>query len=67
MNGILNINGGGGGGGGTGDFQVLRHVSKHIAIAQKLYTRGEWKYIFSESSLVALSKKFKMGSKGDTQ
>ena len=28
-----------GGGGGTGDFVVSRHVSKQIAIAQKLYAR----------------------------
>ena len=30
----------GGGRGDTGDFEVSRHVSKQIAIAQKLYTRG---------------------------
>ena len=41
---------------------MLRRVSKQIAIAQKLYTRGGQKYTFSESSLSALSKKFKMGS-----
>ena len=26
---------------GTGDFEVSRHVSKQIGIAQKIYTRGE--------------------------
>ena len=40
------------------------YVSKQIVIAQKLYTREGQKYTFSESSLSALSKKFKMGSKG---
>ena len=47
-----------------GDFEVLRHFSKQIAIVKKLYTRGGKKYAFSESSLSALSKKFKMGSIG---
>ena len=55
---------GGGGGGGTGDFEVSQHISKQIAIAQNLYTRGGQKYTFSESSLSALSRTFKMGSMG---
>ena len=58
------LNRGGGGGGGTGDFEVFRHVSKQIAIARKLYTREGQKYTFSESSLSALSKNFKIGSIG---
>ena len=40
---------------------MSQHVSKQIAIAQKLCTR---KPIFSESSLSALSKTFKQGSIG---
>ena len=48
----------------TGDFDVPRHVTTQIATAEKLYTRGGQKYTFSESSLPALSKKFKMGSIG---
>ena len=51
-------------GGGTGDFEVKRHVSKQIAIAQKLYIREWQKYTFSEGSLSALSEKSKMGSIG---
>ena len=53
-----------GAGGGTGDFQESRHILKQIAIAQKLYTRGGKSVLFSESSLSALCKKFKMGSIG---
>ena len=55
-----------GGGSGTGDSQVSRHVSKQIAIVQKLYSRGGRGqiYTFSESSLSALSKKLKMVSTG---
>ena len=43
---------------------MSQHVSKQIAIAQKLYTRGGQKYTFSESSPSALSKKFQMESIG---
>ena len=50
--------------GSTSDFEVLRHVSKQIATAQKLYAGGGQKYRFSESSLFAPSKKIKMGSIG---
>ena len=54
--------------GGTGDFKLSQHVSKQMAIAQKLRIGGGGgggqKYTFSESSLSSLSKKFKMGSIG---
>ena len=39
---------------------MSQHVSKQITIAQKQYTRGGQTSVFSESSLSALSKKFKM-------
>ena len=42
---------------------MLRHVSKQIAIAEKLYTRGG-KSIRLLKALSALSKKFKFGSIG---
>ena len=45
------------GGEGHRRFDMSRHVSKQIAIAQKLYTRGGQKQLFSESSLSAVSKK----------
>ena len=43
---------------------MSRHVSKQIAIAKKLYTRGDGKSIHFLKALSALSKKFKMGSIG---
>ena len=46
---------------------MSRHVLKQIAKAQRGYTRGGGgggSINFSESSLSALSKKFKMGSIG---
>ena len=43
---------------------VTRHVSKQIATAQKLCTREGGKCVFSESSLSAISRKFKIGPIG---
>ena len=53
--------------GGTGDFEVSRYLSKEIAIAQKLYTKGGGgggQCIHFLKTLSAFSKKFKMGSMG---
>ena len=43
---------------GTGDFQESRHVSKQIAMTQKLYTRGGKSIHFLKALCLLFPKKF---------